>query len=468
MIDQVSTNIARHRMLAPGDRLGVAVSGGADSVVLLHILHRLSSVLQIDLHVLHANHHLRGEESNQDEAFVRELASELNLPISVGDGSPVPGNLEQEARKARRTFFEATRQRNSLARIALGHTRSDQAETILYRLFRGSGLAGLAGMRIATDDGYIRPMLTLLRSEIRDWAVAEGIRWREDSTNAALDFARNRLRNEFIPAVTQHFNPNLETVLARLAQLAQDEEDYLFQQVEPLFFQTATRTRHGLVLNVLRLTQLHPALQRRLIRRSVAEVKGDLRSLDLTHVDRITGLCSTVAGHDRVLVPGIDALRSFDSLLIRPSGRPTEERNYEILVVPGEPCHLPFGAGSISVNWVKPEVYFCVKFKEEQELASEVADFDADALTGRELPRPLYVRNWEPGDRVRRVGHDSPEKLKALFQEYKVLLWERRHWPVLISGDEIVWVRGFGGAVEFAASQRSSRVVRLVYRRSVK
>lgn len=447
-------------MATPSQKIGIAVSGGADSVALLHVLVRLAPDLGLESRILHFNHQLRGPESDQDEEFVRQLGQSLQIPVEVKRGAPGQGNIEEAARDDRRAFFLGS----GLDRIALGHTKSDQAETVLFRFLRGSGTAGLAGMRPVTPEGFIRPLLTISRDEVRDWLKTEGLAWREDSSNTDLRFTRNRLRLETIPALKRDFNPNLENVLAGMAEIAQAEENFWNSRISTVYSGIAKRTSDSLLIEVDHLERLHVAQARRIIRQAVTEVKGNLHSIDAAHIDAILQICHSEHGHDRVIIPGVDSLRSFKTLrLTRPVRSSLEERHYRLDITLGETADLPYSLGTISLKRLEN----CVKFKEEQELASEVADFDADALTGGELPRPLYVRNWEPGDRIRRIGHDSPEKLKALFQEYKVLLWERRHWPVLVSGNEIVWVRGFGCAAEFAVSPKSSRVIRLVYTHSV-
>src|SRR5215831_2011628 len=165
LLDRVSEIIPRYNMLSACDRVGVAVSGGADSVVLLHMFHRLAAQFQIHPVILHVNHHLR-EEADEDEDFVRSLAESLGLPIFVGHAPVDSGNTEQEARNARRRFFlDSIQDHRTADRVALGHTRTDQAETVLFRLIRGSGIAGLAGMRMKTAEGFIRPLLTSSRNE---------------------------------------------------------------------------------------------------------------------------------------------------------------------------------------------------------------------------------------------------------------------------------------------------------------
>jgi tRNA(Ile)-lysidine synthase len=467
LLDRVTEIITRYNMAAPGVRAGVGVSGGADSVVLLHLLRSLAERFHIELTVLHLNHQLRGSESDADEEFVRSLAASLALPsvierVVIASG----GNLEQAARSARREFYRRAMDRCSLSRIALGHTRGDQAETVLFRLLRGSGTAGLAGMRMMTQDDVIRPLLTSTREEVRRWAMAHGISWREDSSNANLEFSRNRLREEVMPALARDFNSNLEAGLARMAELAQDEEDYWLKEIEPMFQQSVKHTRFGLILDIRRLGLRHIAVQRRIVRRALLQVRGDLRSIDMKHVDAIVALLYSSSGHDRVIVPGVDALRSFDQLrLTAPDTVKFEDRHYRLALKIGEECELPFQAGYIALNEeATAERAFCANFKEEWGLSGEVAQLDKDALTDEGISRPLYVRNWEPGDGLQRAGHAGVEKVKTLFQEHRVLLWERRHWPVVVCGKEIVWARGFGSAAKFKGSAESRQLIRLTYR----
>lgn len=452
-------------MLAPGDRVGVAVSGGADSVVLLHLLHALISTLALHLMVLHVNHGLRGWESDEDARFVRDLSRSLGLPCVGTNGIPGPGNLEQEARQLRRDFFERCRAEHRLQKIALGHTRSDQAETVLYRFLRGSGMTGLAAMRPITADGVIRPLLKITREEVRSWAVERGIVWREDSSNANNEFARNRLRNRVIPALASEFNPNLEAVLAGAADIAAAEEDYWDRQIGPLYRNTIRKSGLGFIVNVKQLTSEHVAVQRRLIRRAIGEVRGDLRSIDLQHTDAILDLCQSETGHDRVLIPDVDAIRSFSVLLLtRPGKLSSDPRDYSIEISVGERHNLPYGEGTVELKLLRSNYKNCVNVKEEIGFPrQEVADLDLEALMRGSSATRLQVRNWRPGDAMIRAGHSKPEKIKSLFQQFQVLLWERRHWPVAVASDEVFWARSFGAAAPYLAHAQSQQVASLCY-----
>jgi tRNA(Ile)-lysidine synthase len=452
--DKVAASLTRYNMLSPGDKVGVAVSGGADSVTLLHILHHLAAY---ELVVLHVNHRLRGAESDADESFVRELTEQLGLPVEVRHAPRGEGNMEQLARDARRAFFAEARERLGLRYVALGHSQTDQAETILYRFLRGSGLAGLAGMSPVTADGLIRPMLQLTREEIREWAADQKIAWREDSSNQNTDLVRNRLRLELI-------NPQLVRVLTGMGEVARDEEDWWAGRTASLYGATVRRAALGLLFGVADLRALHPAEQRRLIRHAIRNVKGDLRSIDLAHVDAIRKLLESDAGHDRVLVPGIDALRSFGTLLLAKPGKlAAEPRHYRVTIKIGIELALPYDGGRLYVKRMKPEDRFCGNFGVEGQSAHDIADLDEEVLEqGRPLDS-LCVRNWEPGDEYLRTGHGKSEKIKSLFQEYRILLWERRRWPVLVMDDEIVWSRRFGAAAKFQATGESRGMVRVFY-----
>ena len=463
LVERVSKIIPRYSMLTPGDRVGVAVSGGADSVVLLHLLHRLVSKLAIHLTVLHINHGLRGTESDEDELFVQQLAVSLGLEFIGSRAAPAAGNLEQEARRVRCQFFEQCREQDRLNKIALGHTRSDQAETVLYRFLRGSGLGGLAGMRPITQDGLIRPLITTSRAEVRAWAAASRISWREDSSNLSDGFVRNRLRNRVIPALAAEFNPNLEGVLAGMAELAGAEEDYWSGVTLPLYEQLLKRTESGLCFEVGALVELHPAVRRRVIRHAVADVRGDLRSIDLQHIEAILTICQSEHGHDRVIIPGVDALRSFEILLLtRPGELNSGARNYSRELIAGQRLELPFGIGVIELRVLNSNHENCVNFKEDSQ-SLQFADLDFQALSGESTAFSFQIRNWRPGDELQRPGHQKPEKIKSLFQQYRVLLWNRRHWPVAVANEQIVWARGFGPASAYMATSESRSVARLYF-----
>lgn len=449
LASQVAGYISRYSMLAPGTRLGVAVSGGADSVCLLHLLHALHRPLR----VIHVNHRLRGAESDDDEAFVRELALKLGLAAAVFPVDvPREGNLEEAARDARREVFCGLIANGTVDRVALAHTRSDQAETVLFRLLRGAYTAGLAGMRPVTSDGLIRPLLEVNRRQIEDWLRERGLGWREDSSNADPAFARNRIRHGLLPQLEREWNPGLSEILANHAQLAQDDEDYWVGAVGGV-----VTGGNPAILDVPIFKKLLPALQRRVVRDRIRQVKGDLREIDFRHIEQVLEVAGGPDGHGRVQVPGVDVMRSFDWLrFVKPRPGP-EERDWEVgLTVPGV-FAIPGGESEMVLEVTdsgKAHDTLLVKGLDWPRLASESVD-------------RLVLRNWRPGDRYRRAGHAHEEKVKQMFHEARVPLWERRDWPMVCVAEQVVWSRLFGPAAAWAATHDSTSVLRICERKRI-
>jgi tRNA(Ile)-lysidine synthase len=259
-------------MFQPGQRVGVAVSGGADSICLLHVLRELAPRWNLRLVVLHLDHKLRGEESRQDAVFVRGVAATLDLPFELQETDVAAlcretgGNLEQTARTARLAFFRRLMQAGTVDRIAAGHTRSDQAETVLFRFLRGSGTAGLAGIRPVTDGGIVRPLLEIDRLEVERYLRERNIAWRTDSTNASTAFARNRIRHELLPQLTRDWNPAIAETLAHTADWAQAEEAYWESELARLASAHLIFEPPTVLMQVCPVAALPLAVARRLIR----------------------------------------------------------------------------------------------------------------------------------------------------------------------------------------------------------
>jgi len=232
VLERVAEIITRYSMFQTGQRVAVAVSGGADSTCLLHVLFELAPRWNLHLSVIHLDHQLRGEESSEDARFVEQMAAALGLPFTLTEVDVAKlarergENLEQLARQERRRFFLDHLRAGAADRVALGHTRSDQAETVLFRFLRGSGTAGLAGIRPVTDDGFVRPLIAIDRADVAQFLRDRKIAWREDSSNASLEFDRNRIRRELLPLLAREWNPAIAETLAHTADWALAEEAY--------------------------------------------------------------------------------------------------------------------------------------------------------------------------------------------------------------------------------------------------
>ena len=444
-------------MFPRGSRVGVAVSGGADSVCLLHVLKALSADLGIALRVVHVNHQLRGADSDADEAFVTDLARTLDLEATIDrvDLAGVDPNLEQAGREARLTLFRRLITDGLVDRVATGHTRNDQAETVLYRLLRGSGTAGLAGILPTTRQGVVRPLIRCSRPEVEQYLRARDLPWRDDVTNASPTFVRNRIRHQLIPLLERDYTPALSGILAATASVAQDEEDYWAGEIHRLGGRLLRWDGDAVVLNVADLHPLAPAVTRRLVRYAIELVKGDLRGIDILHVERILTLAAGLEGSGRVQAPGVDVFRSFAWMRIgRPRTTSRAERDYEFVLTPPAVVEVPGSTRRISLDLVEiPSTY--IPPSDGKRYNAEVAFLDGDCIRNA-----VEVRNWRPGDQIA-LESRSTEKIKSLFQQHRIPIWERQGWPLIASGDKIVWTRRFGISADCAPGPYTRRLLRI-------
>jgi tRNA(Ile)-lysidine synthase len=440
VLDRVLKTISRYNMLPQHARVIVAVSGGADSVCLLHVLRELAPASVAG--IAHFNHKWRAEASDEDERFVAALASQFALPFFRAEAPGVtPGNKEQNARRDRQKFF-----RSLPHPVAVGHTRDDQAETVLFRFLRGSGLAGLAGIAPVAE-GIIRPLIEVTRAEVEQFLRSRNIPWREDATNADVTFARNRIRHQLLPQLATEWNPKIHQTLSQLADLAQEEESYWTAEIDRLAELHLTVVRQvpdlpaAVELPTTTLQTLPRALSRRLIRRAIALAKSDLLRIDFQHVEAIFHL------QRRLRLPGVTVTRSFDWLQFSSSPIPAPLTATEI-ASPG--IYLsPDGLSQICVEVAQPAG------------TSLEPPSKACATLGMEACRfcsPLELRGWRPGDHYRPQGHSRDHKIKEMFQKARVPSWRRASWPILSSGDKILWSRQFGVAQEFAEVLRIREV----------
>lgn len=427
MKDAVCRMIVDEGLVPAGATVLVGLSGGADSVALLHLLLECVPSGGFSVRAAHLDHGMRAG-SAADAAFVRDLCAACSVPLSAarvdipGRAAAARRGLEEAARDARRAFLRETAARHGCAVIALGHHRGDQAETFLHRLLRGSGLSGLAAMRPSSPP-FIRPLLPFGRDQIRAYLAARGLAFVEDPSNRDPAYTRNRIRHRLLPLL-RSFNPRIEEHLARLCRRIAAEEDYWRLEVERALAAVARRDAGGLRLERPGLAALHPALRSRVLRGALERVRGDLAGIAAGHIEGVEALLFGERSQGEIHLPGAWVARRYERLWFRaeppPAGVPFD------LPVPGPGRYLlPDGRGL--------EVSLADLPQGETSCAVE---FAAGAV-----PFPLRVRSARPGDRFRPSGAGGGKKLKDFFIDAKMPLEERRRVP-LVTGDEILWVAG--------------------------
>jgi tRNA(Ile)-lysidine synthase len=453
--------IRKHKLLSPGDRVGVAVSGGADSVALLRLTLDFRKELGIVLSVVHFNHKLRGADSDRDEHFVSALAKqhELQFFCDTGNvaGHGVAHHLSTEAagRALRYQYFRRLLAEANLNRIATAHTLDDQAETLLMRLVRGAGTRGLAGIypqlsvsgsehseeHQLGNPAIVRPLLSTKRKELEAYLEAIGQTWREDQSNRDLRHARNRVRREILPGLERDFNRSVREVLAETAEIARAEEDYWEKETRRLLGQ-AWKAKSNRKEGTIKLTALADqplALQRRLVR-AAAESLG-LR-LEFRHVEEVLGLA---AKQTAVLPEGWTISRQGNELQFAIVTTSAKSPNYEFcLPLPG--CIRIPELGS--------------RFEALLVSGNAAEGYNREHLLNRaQLSPELCVRNWRAGDRFWPAHTKAPKKIKELLQELHLTGPDRRRWPVVVSGADIVWMRGFPVPSRFQPERGTGQMV---------
>lgn len=445
----------REEFVHPGERIGAAVSGGPDSVLMLNFLARLSGDVGFQLAVIHFNHHLRGAESEEDERFVRGLALHFKVPFFRGEAQVARearkrhGNVEATARDLRYRFFLGLIRQGKVDKVATAHTLDDQAETVLLHILRGTGTRGLGGIHSRLENKIIRPFLTLTRAEIEAETAKQNLRFRVDSTNLDTRFRRNKVRRELLPMLEREYNPELKRLLSELAGRAREDEAFLDLQARERA--SAWRLREGGTERISRrvLAGIPPALARRILRQMLSGVAGSLSGVTHRHIDALYRFTlESQSGKELQLSGGLAARTEFDWLVLSPearNGKP-QEFVYNIVV----PC-------TISAREIGRSVAF--KIVDAKQCKEEYNVVEWPRLDPLKLPACLVFRNWHQGDRYCPVGYKKSVKVKELFRRHRIPLVERALWPVLDSEKGIVCARGLPASKWSAGEEREGKVL---------
>ncbi|MGD0580632.1 MAG: tRNA lysidine(34) synthetase TilS, partial [Bryobacteraceae bacterium] len=345
-------------------------------------------------------------------------------------------NLEQTARQMRYRFFAQVRERRGLDVVATGHTASDQAETVLMRLLRGAAAESLAGIRPVNDGWIVRPLIEVTREDVRAWLCAQGLAWREDSSNLDSCYDRNRMRHELLPVLRREWNPAVDEALARLATAFARDEEFWEAQVEAVWAASAAQSRFGVVLDTKALSEAHAALQVRVLKKACADAAGAAPRIEGEHLEALLELVRQRAGAGKVSLPGLRAWRSFHQVLIHPADTTFERPQGVELAVPGVAA-LEKAGPRIRLRRAEP--------------GAEAYNGISERLDGALAARPFLLRTWQEGDAYRPRGSRQTRTIQALLQSRRVPAWERCAWPVLEWRGRIVWARQFGVAAECAA-----------------
>lgn len=466
---KVSETIRRHRMIRPGEAILVAVSGGADSVALLHILLTLPETRTCRIAVAHLNHQWRGEASDADAVFVQSLCGKLRLPLfsssidcrNHGLGKGV--SLEDAARRIRYAFLSRTAAANGYDKIALGHQADDNAEQVLLALLRGSGIHGAAGIPPIREGKIVRPLIRVQRSEILDFLRSNEISWVEDETNRAIVCRRNAVRIDILPLLKHTFSNAVPELLSRFAEIALDEDEWIETLLEPEYAAILRCTAPDEIrISAGALLACHPALQRRILLKALATLRQHRQGLDFTHVEAIRRLLERQEPGCCHLPDHVSVLHIQDDIVLKRLP-PCHGRYRQPLRTAGY-RHLleqPSFGGVSSVRLSEVGIELRAHLMDRgngfdlihRNHPHEVF-FDA-----RDLSFPLIVRSPLPGDRIRPFGMTGSRKIGRCLIDAKISRDHRALWPIVESGGHILWLCGLRRSAFYPVHQETHPVL---------
>lgn len=421
IIDKVTSTITKYEMISPGDRIIVGASGGPDSTCLLHVLHSLKSQFDFELIAAHFEHGLRPGEDEKETEFISSFAQRLGVPFEykraeqdIREGS---GSLEEKARLVRYNFLEEVRKRHKAHKIALGHNMNDQAETVIMRLLRGSGISGLKGIPAVRDGLIIRPIIALNRDDVIYYLQKNRLRYMSDSSNTDKRFLRNRLRYELIP-ILQQYQPNIIRFLSKTSEIINMEDDFMESQARK-WAEKNVLFKSGLsAIPIHMFKELHVALKNRVLRYLLKKKLGHLKRITYDHINDIVTMLYGERPNMEVHLPyGIIVKKRYNWLLI------DEKRGFEDFYY-----NIP-GCGTYYLDAISSWIIL-----EQVELFQESSSEENTIFLNADLIEfPLTIRNVRPGDKIALKGIKGHKKVKDIFIDMKIPQDVRKSIPILVN-----------------------------------
>ncbi|MGB8453395.1 MAG: tRNA lysidine(34) synthetase TilS [Anaerocolumna sp.] len=448
MLNKVQNFINEHNMINKGDRIVVGVSGGADSVCLFHVLIKLTPVYNLTLFVVHINHGIRGEEADEDEAYVKKICDNNNVSFTsvkadVPDIAGRDGLSEEEAgRKVRYEAFEQCIIKNKCNKIAIAHNRNDNAETILFHLFRGSGLKGLTGIP-AVRDNIIRPLLGIGREEIENYLKVSGITYQTDRTNLTQDYSRNKIRHQIIKFAREEINTKAIDHIVKAAETLTEIDGYLEKNIKAAFGTIITyhKKEETYEINIEKLGREDLVIQKGIIRKIFHQLANQLTDVEALHIELILELTKKQVGKVINLPYGILAVRDYHAIIMKLDSKlklqeeslckgAANQLNPQELLIPGD-IYLSQTNQILRVKLIKYKKSMIIP----RNGCTKWFDYD-------KIKNTVSIRTRKEGDFIQIDSAGRRKKLKSLFIDEKVPREKRDLLPLLADGAHIIWVIG--------------------------
>ena len=460
MLDKVVNYIKENELIQQGDQILVALSGGPDSVCLLHILYELKDKFNLNLGAIHINHMLRGEESEKDEKYIVKLCDELgikhyvkriNIEYVAKDSNV---SLEVAGRNERYKAFEEIRSKYGYNKIAVAHNANDQAETVLMRVMRGTGLEGLTGIKAKREDGIIRPILCLNRQEIEEYCEEKRLNPRIDASNYERIYSRNKVRLDILPYMKENFNKDIIDTLNRMALILSKDNEYIEEQSKKCYEEYCKYTNDKLIIKQDLFIKEKEAIVTRVIKRAFKEISNSHQNFEMKHIYDVIDLYNRGTGKSINLTNSIIAENTYGDIIFK------KKKN------------VKNAKEETEVSFMKESINEEIEFKNyiikmeviDKEKGVEFSNnpliklFDYDKIEGR-----IVIRNRKDGDKMKPLGIKGTKKLKDIFINLKVPREERDIIPLICFDDEIAWIVGYKVSESFKITKGTNRVLKISF-----
>lgn len=460
--ERVIKNVYKHKLIKENDNIILGLSGGPDSMVLLHILLYVRERISFNLVVAHINHGVRGEEALKDEKFTEKVAKELGLDFfstkadMVGLAKEKNISEEEAGREIRYGFFRELIKELGHGKIAVAHNRNDQAETLLMRIMRGTGIDGLAGMSFKSDD-IIRPILDINRWEIEKYVEDNSIETVVDKTNLETIYSRNKVRLELIPYIKENFNPNIIDTLFRLSENAKLDSSFLEECSGKVYKSISKEKSASVVMKSDLFMEEDKAVKNRIIRKAIYNLIHTLQGIEEVHISSVVDLFNKGETGKRIDLPNnLLAKVSYNNLIIE------KNINEDMAEVCENKEETILQIGQNYLEEYKLEINLKIidrKYINFKNVSSNVKFFDYDIMN-----EEIWIRTRNPGDRFAPIGMKGRKKIKDYFIDEKIPRDLRDEIPLLMCGENIIWVIGYRMSEDYKVKKETRNVLRVEYK----
>lgn len=459
IFEKTLSTIEKYNLIENGDKVILGLSGGPDSVCLLHILNRLKEVLDIEVYAAHLNHQIRGMEAQKDALYVSQLCESLGITFFVKSMN-VPQyckenklSLEEGARKLRYEMFFELKEKLNANKIAIAHNMNDQAETVLMRMMRGTGLQGLKGIDYIRDGIIIRPLLEVERPEIESYCEEYKLNPRIDSTNLESIYTRNKIRLELIPYMRDNFNSNITESIVRMSNSLRSDNDFIEEEAFKKFKEVAFINGYNLEVNLQKYVNLHKSLKSRIIRHAIKYVLGDTNFIDQKHIEEVIELEGENKVDKKIILPrGLFVYRQKNKLIFTTKEIVLEEIEFSYKVPKNG--FVKINEANIIIETETMPINRYKALKRDKSLKW----FDCNKIKGG-----IIVRNRKSGDKIK-LSMGS-KKLKELFIDLKIPKEERSKVPVLQDDNGILCVGNFRNSEAYKIDETTKEVLKICFKR---